>query len=64
MNKPKLSASRYGISIEFNYQDHVYVVTDHRGQKSFIRNRKSADVAFKRLVEKFEENVKIGLYVV
>ena len=63
MNKPKLGELKFGISIEFNYQDHVYVITDRRGTKSYIRSRKSAETMFKRLVAQFEEQIKLGLRV-
>ncbi len=64
MNKPKLNASVYGISVQFDYQSHVYVVTDQRGTKSWIRSRKSAETTFKRLVTQFEEQIRLGLRVV
>ncbi len=64
MNKTKLSASIYGITVHFDYESHVYVVTDHRGNRSWIRSRKSAETAFKRLVAQFEEQIKLGIRVV
>ncbi len=64
MNKPKLSDSKYGITIEFNHQDHCYVITDSKGKKNFIRDRNRALVMFKRYVLQFETAQKLGLRVV